>query len=116
MKIEVPEGMLKAAGEASGWVPWQEVAVIPKILEAALNWLADNPIVPTADQMLKMSREIDAMTSINIAVEWQRRMFLAPELPPEEIADLKVSCDMGWKDPINKRIIEAFRRGLDSRK
>ena len=116
-KIAAPEGMLEAAATearnlGSGWV---------QILEAALRWLSENPIEPTPQwihEVWRQERNPQAGTfALRVIREWQRRMFLAPESEvPEEIKDLAVSdLDMEWDGPINKRILEAFRRGQKSK-
>src|SRR5690349_12436275 len=106
MKIKVPEGMLDAVsvrrvelyGPRSGWA--NEFA--GQILEAALRWLTENPIVPTREQNRELLRcwtehvgELDrdeegrVMYPRQIAVEWQRRMFLPPDPEiPDEVKDL----------------------------
>ena len=84
----VPEGMLTETEVAivnsitSGHNKSWEMAKVA--LEAALRWQSENPIVPTDEQ-------IDGMSVGNFshgagrravkrgAVEWQRRMYLAPE-------------------------------------
>jgi hypothetical protein len=112
----VPEGMLKAADEAIGKVRSEQHEQLtgrdgelwPNDLkrisiEAALLWLRDNTPIggPTGDY---------------VGV-WLDRMFLAPEPEiPEAIQDLQVNdLDMGWDGPINKRILEAYRRGKASK-
>jgi len=86
-KINVPEGMLEAAHVCCD----EQVisrSVCPFILEAALRWLAENPIVPTAWQYHnEMDFDSDPedigdpryKTACALIAEWQRRMFLAPE-------------------------------------
>ena len=97
-----------------------------RILEAALRWLSENPIVPTPPPIsgdylairedYKMSRTSFSWESY-YAVEWQRRMFLAPETEvPEEIKDL-VWDNRGYaQDHVMKKhkeeILEAYHRGL----
>lgn len=91
-KVKVPEGMLKEAEGAieklipvvyrSAAEPYAKIG-----LEAALIWLSENPIVPTYRQFDELERIYDkpetehkeAITAV--LVEWQRRMFLAPEIP-----------------------------------
>ena len=82
--IKIPEGMLKAAENAalSGMPMPRGGSLLPKILEAALRWLSENPIVPTDEQIHDMySRECEAGISFTLVArfiaEWQRRMFLA---------------------------------------
>lgn len=126
-KIKVPEGMLKAfhRSEAHDGLKWDD-NVLENMLEAALRWLSDNPIVPTRDDVLKMNRgwhfEVEIISAIT---EWQRRMFLAPEPEiPEEVKDLLWSETLYAGDQkffeavprINENVIEAFRRGQRSAK
>lgn len=120
-KIVVPEGMLKAACNAYSVEPkLRSRSDTVFVLEAALLWLSENPIVPTAAWSDSTIRGWDVLTEqslIAAILEWQRRMFLAPDMKvPREILDLHVSdTEMGWDSPINKRIIEAFRRGQKSK-
>lgn len=100
-KYVVPEGMLKAAIEAylekargqgfsNSWAtveefmkPYIEVCVL-----GALEWLAQNPIEPTALDAAEMAEQVGKICNRRpfsagdcvtfYAVEWQRRMFLAP--------------------------------------
>ena len=94
MKIVVPEGMLEAAldgvEELAGVGVFGMVG-IRTALEAALCWLAENPVVPGHIQTIGLcqvyeSRSGDYCQSIrDVATEWQRRMFLAPDLPPDPL-------------------------------
>ena len=95
-KIVVPEGMMKAAYDAQlGIGPptfeWHEADELTqrfynRILEAALRWLSENPIVPTEEQSLDMEMRINCENHRDyrkkFAVEWQRRMFLAEATNP----------------------------------
>lgn len=140
-KIIVPQKMHSAAwnaqhehakthGPAVGCLPGSPCS-LDVGLEAALRWLSDNPIVPTEKQwneagvaVYQRYRE-KVGPSFNyhhseICAEWQRRMFLAPELKiPDAVEDLMWSetlyaGDTGFHDAIpniNKAIIEAFHRG-----
>ena len=64
-------------------------AVIRDRVEAALEWISENPIVPNHEQAIALcqtfedkggSRKPDYCDSIRqVAVEWQKRMFLSPE-------------------------------------
>jgi len=143
-KIVVPEGMLRAAWHAqlpadNPTFEWDEGDELNRkfyrrIFEAALRWLSENPIVPTLEQtesMRHLFHITDKPLSVyqNVAVEWQRRCFLAPE--PEVPEDVK---ELLWADarcpdgifyfPVddrkpytsetlhhNEQIIEAYRRG-----
>jgi hypothetical protein len=138
-KYVVPEGMLKAAIEASDSLPYMKTD-IRRGLEAAFRWLAENPIVPTDKQVREMiapkfginSKELNGnmiASGITAAITWQRRMFLVsePEVP-EEIKDLLIpnffnSIDVilgiektRSEDDYRKNIIEAYHRGRLSAK
>lgn len=92
MKIKVPEGMLEAFHKAENHhgFKWDDV-VLDKMLEAALRWLSENPVVPTEEQLDDLikgfTEELDTMQpneavpspSAWCAVEWQRRMFFSEE-------------------------------------
>jgi len=92
-QIEVPEGMLKAfilarygshASNGDSHIPGLHRMEIA----AALLWLAENPIVPTdgqCEEMIQSYARQGDKGSRNIAIEWQRHMFLKrePELPAE---------------------------------
>lgn len=80
-RIVVQDGMYRAA------MKFQDSGIqFSDALEAALLWLAENPIVPNCEQ----AEELFCNKSIiSVCVEWQRRMFLAPEPEvPEELKDL----------------------------
>jgi hypothetical protein len=132
-KIVVPFGMLAAAvdamNEPSGTKfrstkQWASIG-----LEAALRWMAENPIVPTDEQKIQMLNHlspsgVDKWDHIMweeficaSAVEWQRQMFLAPQSEgPEAIRDLLVhNDDQTLRCTIfdaNERLREAYRRGI----
>lgn len=84
----VPEGMLKAVHDASRNFEQRlpEGFYFAPLLKAALRGLSENPIVPTDEQIDSMSRGLhwgwDSEWRTHVrdwCVEWQRRMFLAPE-------------------------------------
>lgn len=90
-KIIVPEGMLKAAQQKNCTCA-DCAAVFRDMLEHALLWLSENPIMPTEDegnQMLGCPSEYHQMElrdlAIRGAVEWQRRMFFAPASPYDDL-------------------------------
>lgn len=140
-RIIVPEGMIKAVHEFL-WQRWgydktigdsdirplghPEWNNIDGAIEAALEWLSYNPIVPSETQIdeLNEARRVDPLRKDLfvhwICSEWQRRMFLAPELKiPDGVEDLMWSetlyaGDTGFHKAIpniNKAIVEAFHRG-----
>ena len=82
-KIQVPEGMLKAI--RGRYVGNDNCGRY--ILEAALRWLSENPIVPTDGEAKAIWRDTGLCNEVDddelrcIVVEWQRRMFLAPDGP-----------------------------------
>lgn len=116
-KVIVPEGMRLAAGAATKEVDPLGYLIYPA-LEAALQWLADHPIVPTDAQW----EELSASAPLNsrnmsykwVVAEWQRRMFLVPE-PPNGVEDL-LWGQGHWGVSHNHLILEAFRRGQQSAK
>jgi hypothetical protein len=82
-KIQVPDGMIDAVFHSQGMTAGHP-ATVRKNLEAAMRWLSENPIVPTEQQAWSMQDEYDSVkTKCSVqfffAVEWQRRMFLAPD-------------------------------------
>jgi hypothetical protein len=127
-KIVVPEGMSLAVGHAvfEECGSRQFHPLIRVALEAALRWLSVNPIVPTAKQFVDLFDELsevnDGKLSHRCVVEWQRRMFLAPEPEvPEAVSDLTVEMIDGIPDykcsrqRFNSTIAEAYRRGQQSK-
>jgi hypothetical protein len=93
MKIAIPAGMLEAFHKAEYHfgLKWDD-ATLDKMLDAAIRWLVENPIVPTQDQRkellslcnevcrtLQKDYEADEVSAVNAAIEWQRIMFLATE-------------------------------------
>ncbi len=106
-KIRVPKGMLEAA------LPYCDNQM-HSALEAALQWLSENPIDPPdsliADAVLN-SRDYRWVVD-----QWQRHMFLAASpVIPEEIKDL-LGQDFATSEHADEAIIEAYRRGWSSRK
>lgn len=126
-KILVPDGLRRAAGRALNDLD-PEGYMILLGLEAALRWLAENPIVPTVQQQDAMVKRKDSYAQAErnayfYSVEWQRRMFLSPE--PDEIP--KELHDLTWRNSqgsagkvsltfteLDERILEAFNRGRKS--
>jgi hypothetical protein len=115
-RIVVPEGMMRAAVEASPNSPGDYVLVI---LEAALRWLSENPMLPTREQQVELLRKLEPSansvpaTIAEIVAAWQRRMFLASD-PDEAIKHL---LNKGWAscESIDAAIREAYRRGRESK-
>lgn len=136
-KIIVPEGLLKAGAkeiDCGGSMPANAAVLAGQVLQGALKWLAENPIVPTladvkefhSPEMLQLSYHGQLQEA---CVRWQRRMFLAPTTDDEPIKDLLwtgkgVNNDsrmvVGDEEYIrfltsNERVIEAYNRGLKQR-
>lgn len=122
-KYVVPEGMRRAAGQATHNVDPEGYIMLPG-LEAAIRWLAENPIWPTPEQALAMSVTkpvIDSFDNWELvrwgACEWQRRMFLAsepkiPEAVKDLVVDLGISPELSIsRKQFNRDILEAYRRG-----
>ncbi len=121
MKIQVPEGMLKAAFESS--VYWNSIGKHPAYeleirnsLEAGLRWLSENPIVPTTEQVDRTARDIG--WEVGCFVEnykmifqaWQRRMFLAEEKNPvvQRIKNDLTGCTLTSGDAVE--LMDAIQR------
>lgn len=116
-KIVVPEEMLKAAWQAVSGKMKERIEVgdhngVPELyvarisVEAALRWLTENPIEPTEEQAQYM---YDGKNGVGHAgtirycmIEWQRRMFLAPELPDDrEMTTYDcLNCKKSWKQQL----------------
>ena len=121
-KIVVPEGMLRAVRKRypANRDNFSEAATRADLIDA-LRWLSENPIKPNDAQMQALWDDSASCGPFGTAkfavIEWQRRMFLAPEPEvPEEIADMLLTrgCHKnveGFKDELNLRILEAFNRG-----
>jgi hypothetical protein len=124
-KIVVPDGMLEAFwAEFSGGVrgPDSHRRTVDG-LNAALQWLSENPIMPTDEQSKEMYDTVSDSDGMfhswrgvtALVVDWQRHMFLAPEPHiPEDIKDLmfhRPVVENGFTMTGNERIAEAYRRG-----
>jgi hypothetical protein len=85
-KIVAPEGMLKVFHHAENHHgnKWDD-QVLDKMLEAALRWLSENPILPSELHIAEMCGNLhargvglsNASLYRELPIEWQRRMFLA---------------------------------------
>jgi len=115
-KYQVPVGELKAAREATAGLV-SDIQLLT-ILSESKRWQAKNPVVPTDDFLREMLNR-DFFSGENwtdsqvfaFCVEWQRRMYLSPEVP-ENIKDLLYDPKDGpTKVSRNDAIIEAYRRG-----
>ena len=115
-KIAVPEGMYQAA------LKFQDSGIqCEAALRAALEWLAENPIVPTKEDSEELTREWHSKYAhlgkdgfwIWAYREMQRRMFLAPE--ELMIGEETVGQFCARYQKIGDAVIEAFRRGRESK-
>lgn len=87
IKVQVPEGMLKAAKSAverhiKNPTDLEGAAYVA--VEAALRWLSENPIEPSVSEAVALCeplgcRAVGSPLAKYAATEWQRRMFLAPK-------------------------------------
>jgi hypothetical protein len=134
MKIKIPEGMLKAIDEhlyypghlasPQSYLGWR------KILTVAFEWLSENPIVPTDEQLKELMVATNMTFRPDICdrfremmADWQRSMFLEPD-PDEPIRDLILSDENDDSDArlsstpkeFNRHVREAYRRGLEAAK
>lgn len=134
--IKVPEEMLEAGEQALHGKAWpgtdeegrrntvmftaveaQDIGAA--VLKAALRWLSENPIVPTDEQWKAINHERqwpdNAYRRRWLVVEWQRRMFLAPE-PEPALKDLLWKANpypnTGAEYRHDETVKEAYRRGL----
>jgi hypothetical protein len=118
-KYVVPDGGTQAARAAVA--DERHWPLIWPILDAFIRWQSENPIVPTdkqANELWKIAIEQDpdknetTHAAKNLVMEFQRRMYLAPEPElPEEIDDLLLGVRGCRVSEIDDRIKEAFRRG-----
>lgn len=143
-KIKVPGGMIEAAHKSSEFTDYEREkralrfspGIINTILEAALLWMTEHPIVPTPAQQLELYRAWSRSLTNNprsphpiedqiffSILEWQRRMFYGSEPEaPEEIKDLltvpaEAECGVTWtNDGHDRAVLEAYRRGKQSQK
>ncbi len=146
----IPEGMLEAVRQ--GMRPILEASsdrnhgynqddLERAGIEGILRWISENPRVPSDADLDKLMDEAcdesepECNSNRYVAVNWQRRMFLAPEpeeicptcglrqdnrigVAPEAIRDVLAWFDV-WcgKDPqiedIKRNVITAYRRGRE---
>lgn len=132
MSIKIPEGMLNAASEAiykargglSNFYAISATQVRDVTLEAAICWL-DGELEKLVQHPYPTSGEFYIQPSIaedygrrgnNKAIESIRRMYLAPEPEvPKEVKDLLVSGFDVSSGETDSRILEAYRRGKESK-
>jgi hypothetical protein len=96
--IVVPEGMSKAfLRKANHFGSKWDDRVLLEMLSSALRWLSYNPVTPNDKQYRKLHADFEGKSlgwGMFALLEWQRRMFLAPE--PE-------------LNPVAKRILDSMR-------
>lgn len=118
-RVVVPEGMLKAVGEESNW---RDMGNVEILLQSALRWLTENPIVPDENQVSEVSRSWCARESrvfigySDFSAEWQRRMFLATEEENNDSVDEVSFIEFCSNYPYvaHKSLAKAFRLGQKS--
>lgn len=119
MNIKIPKGMLEAALEGLGIeVVHARRKYVKAALEAALRWLAENPIVPTDEQAKELWNHPKVLHGSEhyakaMARDWQRMMFHAPE--PEYIGSEELGRFCARYQRIDEAVIEAYRRGKESK-
>jgi hypothetical protein len=125
-KYLVPDGMKQAAALAWRQTPavYGGEAALNAGLEAALRWQAENPRVPTLAETEVMRRQFhctDKPLQVyqNVAVEWQLRMYRAPEPQmPAAIKDMQGIYLLGLSSQreldilVDQIKMEAYNRGL----
>jgi hypothetical protein len=115
-KINVPEEAVKWVIRARyGTADQNQTEAIRQDLNSFACWLAENPIVPTKEQMERLVR--DNFTAHSLCIAWQKEMYLAPEPSvPEEIKDLLVPNDPETGLPMDQRmaLLESYRRGREA--
>jgi hypothetical protein len=118
--------MLEAVVAARGGLPsreWLDSAIVPirQTLEAALLWQRDNAPVPSVEQMRSIRADVSFTMGDHrmLCAEWIKRMYDAPDPKvPDEIKDLlDAPVQNTFLDTVttNAKIIEAFRRGQESK-
>ena len=118
--VVVPEGMLKA-------IYTQEVPLgfkhpdARRVLEAALSWLDEELRQMSLTYKIQQDKrgypltgDAERLSGFCEAMDRIRRLFVAPEPKvPEAIKDLVEG--MSWESSTWKLILEAFRRGRNSK-
>jgi hypothetical protein len=133
-KYRVPEAAAEFVGraidEARGGPNGNKLLSIREtkdiVLEAFIRWQSENPPDPTSEQMDAIMNEVPWRDSGNgyifriVLAKWISRMYLAspePE-PAEAVKDLLISevpsGTMIHYEELDRRIIEAYRRGVQS--
>lgn len=116
-KYTLPQKMVDAAYQ---WCPASfAMPAVIAMLEAAVKWLAENPVIPNDKQLREMCFDgsvnnngtpADAWQITNYIREWQRRMFLAPE--PDSLESLLSNVpELVEAEKYKRNIIEAYELG-----
>lgn len=131
-KIVVPDEMLKAVFAEVRENDFRFKTAAESAVYVALCWLANNPILPTLEQINSMVGAGSELHwgwdtkwrehTIAWLAEWQKRMLFEPQVP-EAVKDLMWSEALYKNDPhyhlaipkINETIIEAYSRGRNSK-
>lgn len=114
-KIVIPPGMLKAFDDAL--YIGQRGEDFIDALTASLQWLSENPIVPTDHQVSSLANEHDMPNLKWMVVEWQRRMFRAPPEVPEDVQHLvnQLERDGSYNaEYVECQILEAYKLGKEA--
>lgn len=132
-KIKVPKGMLEAVVKSrAGYLGADPFGIDPLtystvcvqgILEAALEWLAEHPAVPSYAQLQQIERATgmgNSLTPERAAnwcrgfAKWQSMMFLAPE--PNPLVDIVKNALRGARltraeaDEISDHVAYCYRQ------
>ncbi len=112
-RYQVPPEMLKFVNDAEYGNPHFGNK---EALEAAIRWLAENPVVPTMEQANRLFKQFhdtknNAVYELQASiVEWQLRMFLAPPRNPvvERVKDTLNGCTLTAGDAVE--LMDAIQR------
>ena len=121
-KIKVPDGMLDAVIDCHEYIPDRRVK--RKELEVALLWQKNNAPEPTLEQWKELSRrwlshpDVANISYVHfVSTEWIKMIYdeQEPEVP-QEIADmLQEWSGRTSSSPMQRAILDAFRRGQKSK-
>jgi hypothetical protein len=132
-KYVIPDGMWNAARLAMTGGVYLEVNsqaedTLRKVLHAAIWWLVENPIVPDEKQVEDMRHGYEMQASFGVTpiwayapIEWQRRMFLAPEPKMHPKLEMLINeCqEAGWEkqhiETLRYVFNDAYQRGKEGR-
>lgn len=130
-KFRIPQGMIEAAMQqfkVSGYLAPHKV--VEMVLEGGIQWLAENPLVPTPEEAYRIERDFmmangsDPHATVKSyahgMVEWQRRMFLQPPNEPKypyELAAIQMKhFGANPADWVRSLAEEAYNLGRNSSK